>query len=149
MLSKKTRYAMLATISLARVYPNEQLSIRSIAESEHIPPRVLEGILLKLKNNGYLASNRGKAGGYVLIKRPDEISLLDIVLLFEDSVSLLACLCTDDEYLECEFCKDEATCPIRSTFASIYNHTVEVLRTTMLSDIIANTDTSDVAMQSN
>ena len=127
---------MLAMISLARIYPNNQLSIRAIAEAEHIPPRVLEGILLKLKNNGFLSSNRGKAGGYVLAKNPDDISLLDIVLLFEDSVSLLACLCTDDEYRECEFCKDEASCPIRSTFSAIYSHTVEVLRTTMLSNIV-------------
>ena len=140
MLSKKTRYAMLAMISLARVYSVDQLSIRSIAQSEHIPPRVLEGILLKLKNNGFLVSNRGKLGGYVLAKRPEDISLLDIVLLFEDSVSLLACLCTDDEYRECEFCKDEASCPIRSTFAGIYRHTVDVLRTTTLADIIAQTD---------
>ena len=96
--------------------------------------------MLKLKNNGFLVSNRGKLGGYVLAKRPEDISLLDIVLLFEDSVSLLACLCTDDEYRECEFCKDEASCPIRSTFAGIYRHTVDVLRTTTLADIIAQTD---------
>ena len=139
MLSKKTRYAMLAMIALARLYPYASCSIRTIADSERIPPRMLEGILLRLKNRGWLTSSRGKAGGYALAKRPDTISLLDIVLLFEDSVSLLACLCTDDEYRACEFCKDESTCPIRSTFAGIYRHTVEVLRTTTLADTLRDT----------
>ena len=139
MLSKQTRYAMLATIFLARRYGGEKATIAQIAESERIPQRVLERILLKLKNRGYLESVRGKVGGYLLACRPEDITLLDIVILFEDSVSMLACLCTDDEYRECEFCKDEATCPIRSTFAGIYHQTVEVLRTTTLADIIADT----------
>lgn len=137
MLSKKTRYAMLAMVELARSYRQNLLSISAIAQTEHIPPRVLESILLRLKNHGYLQSTRGKAGGYMLACNPGEITLFDIVILFEDSVSMLACLCADDEYRECEFCKDESTCPIRNTFAGIYNHTVEVLRTTTLADIIA------------
>ena len=137
MLSKKTRYAMLAMISLARVYPDGQQSIRTVAASEHIPPRVLEGILLKLKNNGLLISSRGKAGGYTLAKNPMQISLLEIVVLFEDSVSMLACICTDEEYRECEFCKDESTCPIRSTFLSIYRHTAQVLQKTSLAELAA------------
>lgn len=137
MLSKKTRYAMLAMAALARTYRHGLLSINAIAQTEHIPPRVLEGILLRLKNHGYLNSTRGKTGGYVLARRPDQITLLDIVILFEDSVSMLACLCTDSEYRECEFCKEESTCPIRDTFSSIYHHTVEVLGNTTLADITA------------
>ena len=138
MLSKKTRYAMLAMAALARSYGRNLLSIGAIAQSERIPPRVLEGILLRLKNHGYLNSTRGKAGGYVLARRPEDISLLEIVELLEDSVSMLACVCTDDEYRECEFCKEESTCPIRNTFSGIYRHTVEVLRSTTLADIIAD-----------
>ena len=136
MLSKKTRYAMLAMAALARTYRHGLLSINAIAQTEHIPPRVLEGILLRLKNHGYLNSTRGKTGGYVLARRPDQITLLDIVILFEDSVSMLACVCVDDDYRPCDFCKDEKSCPIRSTFSAIYSHTVEVLRTTMLSNIV-------------
>lgn len=135
MLSKKTRYAMLAMAALARSYQRELLSIRTIAESERVPPRVLEGILLRLKNNGMLISSRGKSGGYTLAKRPEDISLLDIVLLFEDSVSMLACVCVDDDYRPCDFCKDEKSCPIRSTFSAIYSQTAEILRRTTLADL--------------
>lgn len=135
MLSKQARYAMLAMAFLAREHDTEVVPIGRIAESEHIPQRMLERILLHLKNNGYLASIRGKAGGYRLTKRPEQISLLDIVLLFEESVSMLACTC-EDVYRPCEFCKEELSCPIRSTFATIYRQTVETLRSTTLADLV-------------
>ena len=131
---------MLAMAALARSYGREQLSIRTIANAEHVPARVLEGILLRLKNNGLLTSSRGKSGGYTLAKRPEEISLLDIVLLFEESVSMLACVCVDDDYRPCDFCKDEKSCPIRSTFSAIYSQTAEILRKTMLSDLADNAE---------
>ena len=142
MLSKRTKYAMLAMVVLARNYGEDAVPIGRIAESERIPQRVLEGILLRLKNQGLLQSRRGKSGGYELARRPDEISLLDIVRLFEGSVSLLSCVC-EDVYRPCEFCKDESTCPIRSTFSGIYRHTVEVLRTTTLADILAGEDSAE------
>ena len=127
---------MLAMVFLARnTSDKEVIPIGRIAESEHIPQRVLERILLLLKNHGYLDSLRGKTGGYRLAKPPQTITLLDIVLLFEESVSMLACTC-EDVYQPCEFCKDETTCPIRSTFSTIYRQTVETLRTTTLADLI-------------
>ena len=128
---------MLAMISFARIYPGGQLTIRAVAGSEYIPPRVLEGILLRLKNHGLLLSSRGKTGGYTLAKSPEEISLLEIVELFEDSVSMLACICTDKEYRQCEFCKDESTCHIRSTFLTIYRQTAEMLKQTTLAQLAA------------
>ena len=66
MLSKKTRYAILALASLAREFGNGPVPISRIAGDEHIPQRFLEGILLELKNGGVLGSVRGKAGGYYL-----------------------------------------------------------------------------------
>lgn len=138
MLSKKTRYAMLALVVLAREYGRTAVPISRIAESEHIPQRVLEGIMMKLRNKGFLTSTRGKTGGYCLSRPPQEVSLLDIVIMLEGTVSMLACVC-EDVYRPCEFCKDEVSCPIRSTFAGIYRHTTEVLRRTSLADLTADT----------
>jgi len=86
MLTQKTRYSMLAMIRLAREYGKGTLLINQIAESERIPKRFLEAILLELKNNGYLGSKLGKNGGYYLLKKPEEISLLEIIRLFEGSI---------------------------------------------------------------
>jgi Rrf2 family protein len=70
MLTQKTRYSMLAMIRLAREYGKGTLMINQIAESERIPKRFLEAILLELKNQGYLGSKLGKSGGYYLLKKP-------------------------------------------------------------------------------
>lgn len=91
MLSKKTRYAILALASLAREFGNGPVPISRIAGDEHIPQRFLEGILLELKNGGVLGSVRGKAGGYYLSRDPGEVTLCDVVTRFEGTAGMLAC----------------------------------------------------------
>ncbi len=131
MLTQKTRYAMLALVKLAKEYGKGTLMINEIAESEKIPKRFLESILLQFKNNGYLGSKLGKNGGYFLIKKPEEISLLEIVRLSEGSIALLRC--TSVKYYEpCDHCKDELTCSIRGTFKEIRDFTFNKLEKTSL-----------------
>ena len=131
MLTQKTRYAMLALVKLAREYGKGTLMINEIAESEKIPKRFLESILLQFKNNGYLGSKLGKNGGYFLVKKPEEISLLEIVRLSEGSIALLRC--TSVKYYEpCDHCKDEMTCTIRNTFKDIRDYTFNKLEQTSL-----------------
>ena len=131
MLTQKTRYSMLAMVRLAKEYGKGTLMINEIAESERIPKRFLESILLELKKNGYLSSKLGKNGGYCLMKNPKEISLLEIVQLFEGSVAMLRC--TSEKFYEpCEHCKDEERCTIRGTFKDIREYTFNKLATTSL-----------------
>lgn len=126
---------MLAMVRLAREYGKGSLMINEIAESERIPKRFLEGILLELKKNGYLSSRLGKNGGYYLIKDPGDVNLLEIVRLFEGSIASLKC--TSEKYYEpCEHCKDEANCSIRSTFRDIREYTYNKLASTTLAMLV-------------
>jgi len=135
MLTQKTRYSMLAMVRLAREYgKGTTLMINEIAESERIPKRFLESILLELKKNGYLGSKLGKKGGYYLIKDPGGINLLEIIRLFEGSIALLPC--TSEKYYQaCEHCKDEAMCHIRNTFNDIRTYTLNKLASTSLASL--------------
>jgi DNA-binding IscR family transcriptional regulator len=54
-LSKKTRYAMLALTKLAKEYGNGAILISEIAKSENLPQRFLENILQELKKLGGLS----------------------------------------------------------------------------------------------
>ena len=126
---------MLAMVKLAKEYGRGILMINEIAESEKIPKRFLESILLELKKNGYLGSRLGKNGGYFLIKDPKSINLLEIVRLFEGSIAMLRC--TSEKYYEpCEHCKDEENCSIRDTFKDIREYTFNKLESTSLSMLI-------------
>ena len=66
MISKKTKYAINALVYLAKEYNDnkrEPVQISRIAESENIPRKFLEAILLDLRNAGMLSSRKGKMGG--------------------------------------------------------------------------------------
>ena len=135
MLTKKTRYALMAMRRLAREYGQGTLMINEIAETELIPKRFLEAILLELKNNGFLTSKLGKKGGYALNKSPEEINLLEIVRLFEGAVALLPC--TSTKYYEaCENCRNERKCSIQAVFQDIRDYTYNTLKSKSLADLI-------------
>jgi len=134
-LSKKTRYAIVALTRLAREYGNGPMQIREIAVEEKIPQSFLENILLDLKKLGILGSNLGKAGGYYLLKPPEEVTLAEIVRHFEGTISLMYCV-SEKSYRPCEFCKDESSCQIRSVFKEIRDSTNSILAKTTLKVLI-------------
>jgi Rrf2 family protein len=134
-LSKKTRYAIVALTRLAREYGNGPIQIREIAESEKIPQSFLENILLDLKKMGILGSKLGKTGGYFLLKKPIEVNLAEIVRHFEGTIALMYCV-SEKAYQPCEFCKDEAICEIRKVFKEIRDTSFDILSRTTLETLI-------------
>ncbi|MEI6748219.1 MAG: RrF2 family transcriptional regulator [Bacteroidales bacterium] len=137
MLSKKTRYALLALTKLAREYGKGTMLIKEIAKSENIPQRFLEGILLDLKNIGFLGSKLGKSGGYYLRKPPEEIKMAEVIRHFDGPIALIPCA-SEKYYEACEHCKNEESCSIRRVFKDIREQTVEKLSRTSLADLIAS-----------
>lgn len=79
-LSVKVEYACRVLAQLARTYGNKELShIEALASAEKIPANYLAQILTELRNGGLILSRRGKLGGYALARRPEEITLFDIL----------------------------------------------------------------------
>jgi Rrf2 family protein len=134
-LSKKTRYAIVALERLARDFGNGPMQIREIAEAEKIPQSFLENILLDLKKIGILGSNLGKSGGYYLLRKPEDVTLAEVVRHFEGTISLMYCV-SENSYRPCEFCKDETTCQIRKVFKEIRDTTFGILTKTTLKELI-------------
>jgi Rrf2 family protein len=121
--------------TLTRAYGKGVLMIKEIAEAGGIPKRFLESILLELKNNGYLGSKLGKKGGYYLVKRPEDISLLEIVRLFEGTIAMMPC--TSQKYYEpCNYCGDESDCAVRKVFLDIREYTYNRLDSTSFADLV-------------
>jgi Rrf2 family protein len=130
-LSKKTRYAIVALTRLAREYGGGPIQIKEIAESEKIPQSFLENILLDLRKMGILGSKLGKSGGYFLLKKPEEVNLAEIVRHFEGTIALMYCV-SEKAYQPCEFCKDESSCGIRKVFKEIRDTSYDILNRTTL-----------------
>ena len=134
-LSKKTRYAIIALVKLSKEYGKGPVLISEIAESEQLPQRFLENILLELKKMGVLGSKLGKTGGYFLIRKPSEVCLDEVVRHFEGSIAMLYCI-SEKSYQPCEFCKREDDCKIRLVFKEIRDNTLSVLNKTTLEQLI-------------
>jgi len=86
-LTSRSEYALLALIYLARNQSREYIPVQTIASVQQIPPRFLEQILLTLRRANYVHSTRGKGGGFLLSKSPDEISLAEIIRLFDGALA--------------------------------------------------------------
>lgn len=79
-ISAKTEYACIAVLELAANYGAKRpMRIRDIADANGIPARFLVQILLQLKAAGIVGSTRGAAGGYQLVRPPEELTLAEVM----------------------------------------------------------------------
>lgn len=86
-LSVKVDYACRVLAQLAKYHGTEELAhIEELARIEAVPANYLVQILSELRNGGLILSRRGKQGGYMLARAPEEITLYDIVKLIEGDV---------------------------------------------------------------
>lgn len=78
-LSRSAGYAIQAVFQLAQGDGKTPISSQQLAVESDMPVRFLLTILSKLVKRGILKSRRGTVGGYLLARRADEISLLQLI----------------------------------------------------------------------
>jgi Rrf2 family protein len=79
----KADYAVRAAVELAAVGSGEPVKAEHIADAQSIPLNFLENILAELRRAGIVESRRGAAGGYLLARPAEEISLADVIRAVE------------------------------------------------------------------
>ncbi len=82
-ISVKSEYALQAIFDLASSASPEPVKIAEIARRQHIPQKFLELILASLKQGGFVESRRGAEGGYMLARRPEAISVGEVLHFIE------------------------------------------------------------------
>jgi Rrf2 family protein len=78
-LSRTAGYALQATLQLAETNSSSPVPCSQLAAKGQMPERFLLQILRSLVTHGILHSARGVDGGYTLERKPEEISLLDLI----------------------------------------------------------------------
>ena len=137
MISQKAQYALRALLALAQAPAGRAMLTADIAEQERIPKKFLEQILLELKHRGIVMSRRGKAGGYLLLAAPEQITFGEVLRIVDGPIAPLPCL-SRIAYRPCEGCEDEETCRLRRVFARVTEATRGVLDTTTIADALAD-----------
>jgi Rrf2 family protein len=126
MIAQKTRYAMRSLLFLAEEGGNSPVQLARIAETQRVPPKYLELIMLDLKRSGLVKSVRGPRGGYRLARAPEAISFGEVVRSMEGPIALVSCASVN-HYAPCGDCQDEATCAIRRAFTILRDQSTAVL----------------------
>jgi Rrf2 family protein len=134
MISQKAKYAFKALARLA-ARQGDSAQIEEIALEAAIPRKFLEHILLDLKRAGVVASRRGRAGGYILIKRPEDLTIGNVLRAIDGPIAPLPCI-SRTAYRRCPDCADEKTCIVRRLFADAYTAQLLLLDGTTLAEAL-------------
>lgn len=109
-MTRETDYALRIVSILAKT--GSQIDAKQISEKNNIPYRFALKILRKLVQVGIVKSSRGVNGGYSLNKKPSEISIKDIIEIFDGAIAINHCIETPD------ICSGTQICPIRQRLLS-------------------------------
>lgn len=112
-LSKLADYGIVIMTTMAS-RPGVQHNAAEIAAASHIPQPMASKILKSLARAGILRSQRGAWGGYELARRPEEISVAEIIAALDGPIALTACI--EDGPGGCDI---EALCPARANWQRI------------------------------
>ena len=85
-VSLRSTYGIMAAVDLALQAGSAPIQAKSIARRQGIPARFLEQVLHAMKKAGLVSSQRGAQGGYVLSKKPSEVSVAEILEALEGPV---------------------------------------------------------------
>lgn len=103
-LSTKSRYGLRALFDMAYHAGTLPAQIKDISRRQNISPRYLEQIFQDLKRGGLLKSRRGPQGGYLLSRKPHEITVQQIITAAEGEMALVDCVKSGKGCKkECEF----------------------------------------------
>lgn len=106
-ISTKGRYALRMLTDIAQHQTDGQtVTLKEIAERQHISKKYLEQIALLLTQAGLLRGCRGHQGGYRLAVLPETLSVAEIIRVTEGSLAPVACLETQpNECTRCHECQ--------------------------------------------
>jgi Rrf2 family protein len=91
-LSTKGQYGVRAMFEIAKNYKKGPLPIKEIAQKQDVSIAYLEQLLNRLRRAKLIKSHKGPGGGYVLCRKPEEISVGMILNALEGPVAIAHCL---------------------------------------------------------
>lgn len=129
-ISQASEYATRALTYLAQRRGEGYHLARTIAEDIQLPAPFLSKILVTLVGRGILKSQRGRGGGFCLVREPAEITLYAIIDSQEDLSRPRACMLGQDE------CSDERACPMHEFWSNASAQWLSRLESTTLKDLV-------------
>jgi Rrf2 family protein len=125
-VSRSADYALRAMVYLARLDSDRHVSANEIANEMHAPPFLLSRILQHLVKGEVLTSMKGHHGGFRLLKRPEQVSLFDIIQLIDGPFVMHDCTGVD--------CGLSHDCNLRGVFSKAEDRLEDLFRSVTLAE---------------
>lgn len=141
MLSNTSKYAIRSLIYLANFSsPDKKVGIKKISEELKMPSPFLGKILQGMAREKILNSTKGPNGGFTLGRKPEEITLYDIVKHIDGEdyfnnciIRMQPCTCYES---------NNTTCPIHKRFNNLRSEVISFYKDTSLADIVEDFEIS-------
>jgi len=130
-LSTKGRYGLMAMYQLAQDYGQGPISLKYVAEKQGLSENYLEQLFSNLKKEGLLTSTSGAYGGYMLSRKPHEITVGQVLRSLEGQMSPSECVSEDGFD-----CVRDDNCATRLVFAKIKDSIDRVIDSITLEDMV-------------
>jgi Rrf2 family transcriptional regulator, cysteine metabolism repressor len=82
-ISSKGDYGLRAIFDMAQRYGKGPVQSEDIANRQGIPVNYLNQLLILMRRAGLIESLRGPQGGHMLARKPEEITLLEVLTVLE------------------------------------------------------------------
>jgi Rrf2 family protein len=130
-LSMAAELAVRGILVLANDRGDKPLPLDEICRRRELPRQYLAKIFAMLSRAGLVNPVRGKGGGHVLARSPEQISLLDVIEAVEGPFALNLCQHSPPRC-------DEEDCPVRPVWTELQNHVTSVLGSQSLRNLMSN-----------
>jgi Rrf2 family protein len=129
-LSTRSRYGARILVDLARNHGQGPVQIGEISKRQDISVKYLEQLIRPLKQANLVTSVRGPKGGHLLAEKPEEITLGQIVRLFEGQSELVECISNPEK------CSMSDDCQVRLAWGDATRVLYEKLDSTTIADLV-------------
>jgi Rrf2 family protein len=133
-LSTRSRYGARILVDLARHNDQGPVQIGEISKRQDISVKYLEQLIRPLKQASMVTSVRGPKGGHMLAKNPEDITLGQIVRLFEGQSELVECISNPEQ------CNKSDDCQVRLAWKDATRVLYEKLDSTTIFDLMNKND---------
>jgi Rrf2 family protein len=142
MLSNSCRYGIRAILYLAsKDARNNKIGIRQISEDLKLPTPYLAKILQNLVKHRILSSTKGPNGGFSLLRKPESITLLDIVKIIDGEEVLTNCIIHNGSCNSVR--KSMKPCPVHDDYSKIRTELINMFKGKTIAEIVKKASYSE------
>jgi len=113
-------------IELASDESGEGVFQKDIAKNQEISLKYLDQIIQSLKVAGLITTVKGKKSGYILTRKPEEITVYDVHRAFENDICIIDCMSINFQ------CDRQDQCKAKDFWQGLNNTVIDYMKCTTL-----------------